>query len=82
MDLLIAPDGSIRCLYSEAIRLAEFGALTIQRASYVEPNSHSQWIASLLPVGGPILGPFSTRGQALASEQAWLSAHWLSNDAP
>ena len=29
------------------------------------------------PVGGPTLGPFARRSDALAQETAWLEAHWL-----
>jgi hypothetical protein len=31
----------------------------------------------LAPVGGPRLGPYSLRSQALTAEQTWLEAHWL-----
>jgi hypothetical protein len=82
MDLIITNDGSMRCLYAETIPLAELGALTIQRASFVEPDSQGQWRANLYPVGGPILGPFAIRSHALAAEQAWLGAHWLSRPSP
>ena len=77
MELIISRGGLIRCLYAEAIPLAALGALQIQRASYVEPDAHGQWMTSLLPVAGPILGPFPTRSQALAAEAAWLSAERL-----
>ena len=33
--------------------------------------------ADLSPVGGPMLGPFSKRSQALNAEQDWLNSHWL-----
>jgi hypothetical protein len=72
MQLLIHADGSIRCLYGEAIPLGELGNLTIRRASHVEPDASGQWLADLSPVGGPTLGPFSTRSEALAAEEAWL----------
>ena len=29
------------------------------------------------PVGGPVLGPFDRRSEALEAERAWLEAHWL-----
>lgn len=35
----------------------------------VKQNS---WFADLLPVNGPVLGPFSDRHAALAAEEAWL----------
>jgi hypothetical protein len=28
-------------------------------------------------VGGPILGPFQKRSEALTAELAWLQQHWL-----
>ena len=70
MQLVILSDGSGRCLYSEAIDLRQLGALSISRASHVEPDATGQWLADLSPVGGPQLGPFATRGQALAAEEA------------
>lgn len=77
MQLVIAPDGSIRCIYGEAINLAGLGSLAITRGSHVEPNNLGQWCADLAPAGGPTLGPFETRSQALAAEQTWLEANWL-----
>jgi len=77
MDLIIARDGQIRCLYDEAIPLAALGIPLISRASRVEPDDCGQWRADLSPVDGPILGPFSARSAALAAERAWLEVHWL-----
>lgn len=77
MQLVIQQDGSVRCLYGEAIPLGELGGLTIQRASHVEPDACSQWFADLSPVQGPRLGPFMTRSEALAAEEAWLVANRL-----
>jgi hypothetical protein len=56
----------------EAIPLGELGGLAIQRASHVEPDAQGQWLADLSPIGGPTLGPFATRSEALAAEEAWL----------
>jgi hypothetical protein len=72
MILAIEPDGTIRCLYSETIDLAELGTLTIRRASHVEPDAGGRWWADLAPVGGPRFGPFERRSQALESERMWL----------
>lgn len=77
MELLIEPSGSIRCLYGEAIDLAQLGRLSIRRGSRVEPDEQGHWTADLSPVAGPVLGPFATRSEALAAEVAWLRAHWL-----
>lgn len=77
MQLLIQSGGKIRCLYDEAINLAELGELSIRRGSHVEPNEHGQWLCDLSPVSGPTLGPFASRSAALAAEVAWLNEHWL-----
>jgi hypothetical protein len=77
MQLRVDPGGGVRCLYSETIDLHALGAATIRRASRVEPDARGKWWAELAPVGGPTLGPFLLRSQALDAEQAWLEAHWL-----
>ena len=50
------------------------GALRITRASTVEPDETGRWTADLRACGGPVLGPFALRSQALAAEVAWLEA--------
>jgi hypothetical protein len=77
MELLIAPTGSVRCVYNEMIDLHQLGVLTIARASHVEPTSDGGWLADLSPVNGPTLGPFTLRSQALQAEQEWLVTNWL-----
>ena len=81
MDLIVHSGGGISCVYSEALDLSSFGALAIRRASHVEPDAQGHWIADLAPVGGPKLGPFNQRSDALAAEQAWLAEHWLTRRA-
>jgi hypothetical protein len=81
MQLLIQPDGTVRCVYGETIDLAALGPLTIGRASHVEPTPSGRWLADLSPVGGPVLGPFPQRSEALSAETAWLAEHWLVPDA-
>ena len=79
--LTIDPSGTVRCLYDERFAppvLASLGPLTIERASHVEPTSDGRWTADLSPVGGPLLGPFNLRSEALAAEAAWIDAHVLS----
>jgi hypothetical protein len=77
MQLIIQPDGSVRCLYGEAIDLAHLGQVAICRASQVEPDVNGKWLADLRPVEGPCLGPFPQRSQALAAEETWINEHWL-----
>ncbi|WP_207395329.1 hypothetical protein [Bremerella alba] len=55
------------------------GKLSISRGSHVEPNEEGQWFADLSPVGGPQLGPFGSRSNALTAEIRWLEEHWLSS---
>ena len=68
MMLVIRSGGIVAGLYDELIDLGQLGSLRIARASHVEPDEHGQWWADLQPVGGPKLGPFSTRSEALAAE--------------
>ncbi len=77
MELLIQPDGTVRAIYDETIPLAALGSVDIQRASHVEPTTDGRWTADLSPVGGPKLGPFAHRSEALDAEQQWLLRHWL-----
>jgi hypothetical protein len=77
MEILIASNGTARCIYDEACDLSALGPLVISRASHVEPDEHGLWWADLAPVGGGKLGPFAHRSQALAAEYSWLSDHWL-----
>ncbi len=46
-----------------------------QLPANVNPND---WWADMSPVGGPLLGPYSSRKKALASETTWL----LDNNLP
>ena len=77
MQLVIAPDGSVRTIYCEQIELATLGCLDIRRGSHVEPDERGRWYADLSPVAGPVLGPFNRRSDALDTERRWLEANWL-----
>jgi hypothetical protein len=81
MDLVIAPDGTARAVYDEAIDLATLGRTAIARASHVEPGPDNRWTADLTPVGGRVLGPFDHRSEAISAEVAWLQEHWLGDQA-
>ena len=78
MQLIIEKDGRVRGVYGEAIDLDTLGPPGSSRASHVEPDSQGRWLADLSPVGGPVLGPFEKRSEALAAEVAWLEENWLS----
>ena len=77
MKVRIDPRGTVRALYSEALDLTALGAGRIHRASTVEPDAAGCWWADLGPSGGPVLGPFSRRSEALAAEVMWLECHRL-----
>ena len=69
MRLLIDPQGVIQTVYGEEIDLGALGQLTIRRASHVEPDERGRWWVDFSPIGGPRLGPFIARSQALKAEQ-------------
>jgi hypothetical protein len=73
MELVVAADGSARCIYDEALDLRELGKLQITRASHVEPDAEGFWFADMGPSGGPVLGPFRSRTEALGAEKRWLT---------
>lgn len=73
LTLSISPTGEVRFIYSDDARaLLDEGMSRIERASHVEPCG-TTWTADMAPVGGPILGPFATRADALAAEVVWLN---------
>ncbi len=82
MELVITSVGIVRCLYGEHIVLSALGTPLIERASRVDPTEEGAWCADLAPVGGPSLGPYPMRSDALAAEVAWLRAHWLEAAEP
>jgi hypothetical protein len=77
VQLVITPHGTARCVYGEEIDLHVLGSLTVARASHVEPDQHGRWLIDLSPVGGPTLGPFLRRSDALTAEHGWLGENWL-----
>ena len=79
MELIIGPDGCIKTVYDEVIDLRSLGRPSLLRAGHVEPDSSGEWYADLSPVGGPRLGPFTLRSDALHAELAWLETHWLTS---
>ncbi len=77
MNLIIALGGRVRGIYGEEIALEALGPPRITRASHVEPDEGGGWLADLSPLGGPVLGPFGRRSEALDAETTWLEDHWL-----
>ena len=73
MELVVDAGGDVRCIYDEALDLRELGKLQITRASHVEPDAEGYWWADMGPSGGPMLGPFKSRSDALGAEREWLS---------
>ena len=72
--------GVMRFLWNDDFAaLADEGTASIRRVSHVEPVGN-QWMADLSPVGGPLLGPFSLRRDALAAEVRWVEEHHLQNN--
>ena len=71
-ELVVDAGGDVRCIYDEGVDLREIGTLKITRASHVEPDAESYWWADMGPSGGPVLGPYSSRSEALAAERGWL----------
>ena len=72
MELVVDAGGDVRCVYGEELDLREIGKLQITRASHVEPDAEGNWFASMVPSGGPVLGPFRSQTEALGAERGWL----------
>jgi hypothetical protein len=72
MELVVGCDGGVRCIYEEALDLRALGKLQITRASHVEPDTEGNWWADMGPSGGPVLGPYGSRSEALGAERWWL----------
>jgi hypothetical protein len=78
-DFIVDTDGTLRTIYDdELIRLVRsVGLVTVSRASAVEPADGGGWTADMANVGGPVLGPFDTRREALKAEVEWIMAHGI-----
>ncbi len=73
MELVVGTDGVARCIYDEVLDLRELGKLQITRASHVEPDAEGYWWVDMGLSGGPVLGPFRSRSEALGAERGWLA---------
>jgi len=77
MILSITPKGDIRGIYTDDFPWLELGKTLVQRASHVEPDHLGLWWADLSMSGGPKIGPFARRSDAIAAEVAWLERNRL-----
>ncbi|MCM2370387.1 hypothetical protein [Aporhodopirellula aestuarii] len=80
LDIIIGKGGTARMVYHEAFDARCLGHPTIRRGSEVEPTADGRWTADLARVGGPRLGPFTLRSQAITAEVDWLRRFWLERD--
>lgn len=68
--------GRAQFIYTDDLaELLTLGEATVTRASHVEPALGGGWTADMGPSGGPVLGPFALRAEALDAEVAWLREH-------
>ena len=74
MEVIISftTEGKAKSIYTEDIDLGLLGKQNIKRASNVEPTVNGEWTADMKLSGGPILGPFTKRSDALKAEVEWL----------
>ena len=84
MELVIGTDGMARCIYDETLDLREIGKLQITRASHVEPDAEGYWWADMGPSGGPVLGPYGSRSEALQAERTFINlfSFWARHTNP
>ena len=77
MQIVVLPTGRVQFIHDDELAglMRGNGSMTIRRASHVEPTTDGQWTADMEPVGGPVLGPFETRAEALVVERVWLREH-------
>lgn len=74
LEIIVDADGA-QFVYSDELAgvFDDDGVLRTRRASHVEPAGGGRlWQADLGPAGGPVLGPFERRADALAAEAEWL----------
>lgn len=77
--IVIAPDGTLQFVYDDALRgLLDLGEAEITRASHIEPRG-TRWTIDFAPIAAALppafpreFGQFSTRGEALVHEHAFV----------
>lgn len=79
-EIVFDDDGLASFVHSDHLAgLIDGGVAVIERASHVEPSG-VEWIADMAPVGGPVLGPYENRGDALAAEVGYISRNYFGFD--
>ena len=74
MIIDVLPSGQLMFIYDDELReIIEHGESVMKRVSHVEPDEDANFTADLSPIGGPVLGPFRLRQEALK----WLESHVL-----
>jgi hypothetical protein len=77
IPIVIDSGGVLKMVFDDRFDPRYVGEMTIRRGSHVEPTTEGRWTADLSPAGGPILGPFDSRKEALDAEVIWLNTYWL-----
>lgn len=72
MGVYISPDGTLRFVWDDKLQiLTDLGQCNSVRVSDVE-SIGSRWYADLRRIGGPRLGPFALRSDAIRSEVQYI----------
>ncbi len=73
MTLTFHPDGTARCLYTDAIPLATLGTLRVRRASWIDFNEHTQqWEVRFSPMSDKPVFTHASREECLRWEHQQL----------
>ena len=57
--------------------LDKFEDITDHLAASKELRNRQRWWADMMPMNGPVLGPFDTRSEALEAERVWIDDHGI-----
>ena len=68
MQLVIQPDGTVRCVYGETVDLHASAGWRSSEAPTWSRLTMARWQADLSPVGGPVLGPFRIAAMHVGGE--------------
>jgi hypothetical protein len=72
IKIKVTPDGTVRCLHTDAIDLRRLGRLEVTRASNVEFDNRTQHWTVSLPDGTVLCDDFIRRDDALAWERDYF----------